>query len=200
MSKLGGWQRIFIVFFLLYSILTLSIAYSEFPKELSDVEGKRVRELISKEKAVYVLEAGRYVSSYDVPEWEEIIKLKHDHFIKVRLPVFQSAHMPDGSIVSPDGEMLIKMIAAENNGTLPADKVELLNELRKEKNVMIGAEARKQFMRDLIVEYHEAMPVALRAQRLEFMGWTLLFWLIPMTAIYMFGWSFGWIYRGFKKS
>lgn len=39
----------------------------------------------------------------------------------------------------------------------------------------------------------------LRTRRREFLGWMAVFWAVPMFSLYAFGWSVGWVIRGFKQ-
>ena len=68
------------------------------------------------------------------------------------------------------------------------------------KHVMVFSSALpKQEMEVAAKQYWAVVEKLAIKQRLQHIGLAFLFWLLPALALYGFGWSVGWVYRGFKK-
>ena len=49
-------------------------------------------------------------------------------------------------------------------------------------------------------DYYQAMVKVAKDNQRSLLIQVLLFWIIPIVLLYIFGWTVGWIYRGFKQS
>jgi hypothetical protein len=52
---------------------------------------------------------------------------------------------------------------------------------------------------DVVNEYWSIVEKSTKEQRMSHVGLAFVWWVLPVLALYLFGWSVGWVYRGFKK-
>jgi len=68
------------------------------------------------------------------------------------------------------------------------------------KHIMVfSSELPKQEAEAAATQYWAVVEKSVSKQRLQHIGLAFLLWLLPALALYGFGWSIGWVYRGFKK-
>ena len=63
-----------------------------------------------------------------------------------------------------------------------------------------NADAQNDDAEKVAAEYYDILKNEARKQRLEYAVYGVLSWLSIIVLIYIFGWSIGWVCRGFKKS
>ncbi len=52
----------------------------------------------------------------------------------------------------------------------------------------------------VVREYYDILAETAREQRTSYLLSALVWWVIPCIALYVLGWSTGWVYRGFRQS
>ena len=107
-------------------------------------------------------------------------------------------------------EVRQKIVGNMNSENFRVEKREYLEESLKRglitevempnKHIMVfPSELPKQEMESVAKQYWAVVEKSANNQRLKHIGLAFLLWVLPALALYGFGWSVGWVYRGFKK-
>jgi hypothetical protein len=174
-QKLNGWQRSWIVFCVLYLIATAIFIILNLPNGL---EHGRKRlfdsiDLVSRYTAWVQLLEGAGFSKAEIEDY-----LSKGGKLDDRLPKGQSVeHEP------------AETIRAKYYADLTDE--EIINRLHAKylNRVDFGA----------VEAEHQKNMAHLRRDRIRFISYALLFWCTTSLALYGFGFSLGWVIRGFRQ-
>jgi hypothetical protein len=167
MATLNGWQRLWVVLTVFWTVGWLSISYATWPSPSSSRE---IREL----KVHYATLAEQERTSSVEPR---------------RLSNYEVARLAERFGLS---------VANDENGQ-PRDiavSQRILSQFDAKVERLQNSPLREP-LSSLAEELDSARQV-LRDDRVEHVQTTLMVWAIPPVVLYAFGWSAGWIRRGFR--
>ncbi len=107
-------------------------------------------------------------------------------------------------------EVKQKILGNENSENYREEKRTYLEEARNRdlvtevempnKHIMVFLkQVPKQEMEAAAKQYWSVVEKTATKQRARHIGFAFLWWALPVLALYVLGWSVGWVYRGFRK-
>jgi TRAP-type C4-dicarboxylate transport system substrate-binding protein len=107
-------------------------------------------------------------------------------------------------------EIKKKILGTENSEKYRSEKGDYLEEARKRDLItevempnghiiIFLSEVPKQEMQAVAKQYWSVVEKSATRQRVRHIALAFVWWVLPALALYSFGWSVGWVYRGFKK-
>jgi hypothetical protein len=131
-------------------------------------------------------------------------------FAAMSFPKPESVHHTQALYDQLAPEVRQKIIGNKNSENFRVEKRAYLEEALKRglitevempnKHIMVfPSEVPKQEMEAAAKQYWSVVEKAATKQRVRHIGLAFLWWVLPALALYGFGWSVGWVYRGFRK-
>lgn len=204
--KFNGWQRLWIVVCALYLICVLVRAIAIFPsqiytghdktleKQLTPKSLSRLIDLtkVSDKELLNEVNKKREATPKDLlaSEWEQATP------IKIGESVPQSKKAQGYSLEPIDDEDKPKPGSIVTSEQLFGHEVEM-----PDGHILVfKAGLKENEVQSVALEYNKIIERKLNIERFNHMLQALLLWILPSIFLYIFGWSIGWIYRGFKKA
>jgi len=173
MAKLNGWQRLWVVVTVLWTVGGLSISYATWP---------------SPSDYLRTLEAGGLDTTMTEAEFRRAYndvlaeEIRRDPGQSQGDDPFAPFYVQPSDVDDPFAKWRVFPL---DDGTEGASE-----ELRIRRQ--------RQWLRTISQIRLDPERQALRDDRVEHVQITLMSWAIPLAVLYAFGWSAGWIRRGFR--
>ena len=121
--------------------------------------------------------------------------------------VYVVLDFPQPESLSHDKELVKKLSPQSKSLLVPEDKAGWQNAEDWGTDVEIPNGSRLSFRKgvpekDMAVaskEYWGLISTTTNERRWSLVGFCALWWLVPCTVLYIFGWGIGWVYRGFQN-
>ena len=131
-------------------------------------------------------------------------------FVAMSFPNPESVHHSQALYDQLAPELSQKILGNKNSENFQEEKRAYLEEARRRdlitevempnKHIMVFLkEVPKQEMEAVAKQYWSIVKKSATKEQVRCIGFAVLCWVLPVLALYCFGWSVGWVYRGFKK-
>ena len=190
--RLNGWQRLWVVLVVLWTVLVGAFAWSLWPEAQVYRNGKTGEPL----SLLYLdPNTGRPIPGADDYPLEPVW---HEHAVALTKPLSKVDRILLGYGVTPatsdlplrldkEGHPVGAVVNIPNVGSI------VFPETMTHDRINAECEEIKAYF-----EPPQQKRIAeLRARRVHWAQFTAAFWLLPPMVLYALGWSTGWIYRGF---
>jgi hypothetical protein len=203
MQRFNGWQRLWVLGSVLYAIVIISVASFTFPTG-SDVETRRSAELQeAKQHKVYVHGRGRITVEQAegiLKRAEQLSASERQELLGIDPPLIPENSSPGSFGYDLERFRELRALAEKHGGTeVDPDNQGtriILAPDGQYAEVFNARTAEKR--RQLINAKYDAELGTLGERRRNFVGWAVAAWIGPLMALYAFGWSVGWVIRGFR--
>jgi hypothetical protein len=205
MNRLNGWQRIWLVLMVMWTIIVSALGYRAGPTRI-------YHDTDRSEKSRFARMNASIRQRMTTPPWEgetcdgpiplsvvEEVKDLPGLLVPVRL-CFRAKGLSAEARQEID-KVVARMAAAheteENIGLVVQELTRRASERTPDYH---STKLPRSEVERIKAEYARAYREALRERRMVHYQRMAFFWLIPGVAVYALGWSVGWIWRGFMRA
>jgi len=206
--KIGGWQRLWILSAVIYLIVIVGFVANTYPKPEDIRHSQDLYDKLPPEFKNKILQEGKGRDLSDLSLVMEALRnadaagnIEDAQKLAIIADKLRKEQARKRDLINEcKGRNLIK----------EARKPDLRNEAIRRgliKKVEMANGHIMMFMGELpekeidavAKEYWNVVEKLATKNLINYLGFAFLWWLLPVFALYGFGWSIGWVYRGFRK-
>ena len=190
--KLNGWHRLWILLSVVYFVLVTSYVILRFPKAETIRHQSEFYKKLSKKSAGMI-----FPSTDEDALALGVVEVSDPTDISAINTVAKPKPRVDYKQEYGSWENYQKTMKEEWDNAKPYELHPLI-EMPNKHTIEFKENLSEEDMRIASQEYWRVVEKNATGERLYFMLYAFLFWLVPCMGLYALGWSINWVYKGFK--